>query len=199
MLAGVLLAVTFGLTAQAQTASKKNTDAGAATAASGSSASFTLSSPDIANDQKIAEAHVYNSFGCHGQNSSPALSWRNAPAGTRSFALMVHDPDAPTGSGWWHWVVYDIPANVTSLAAGAGDPKKHLLPAGVVQGRTDFGTPGYGGPCPPPGKPHHYYFRLYALKVPKLEVPADAMPALIAFNVHANSLGEAQIMSLYGR
>jgi Raf kinase inhibitor-like YbhB/YbcL family protein len=171
----------------------------ASTAQSQSPAEFTLASPDISNGKKIADAQVFNSFGCTGQNISPALSWTNTPAGTKSFALLVHDPDAPTGSGWWHWVVYNIPADATSLAAGAGDPKKHLLPAASVQGRTDFGTPGYGGPCPPPGKPHHYYFRLYALKVPKLDVPADATAAMIGYNVSANSLGKAELLGLYGR
>ena len=162
-------------------------------------AAFTLTSSDIADGKKIPEAQVFNSFGCTGRNTSPALSWSNVPAGTKSFALLVYDPDAPTGSGWWHWVAYNIPADATSLAANAGDPKKNLMPGTAVQGRTDFGTPGYGGPCPPPGKPHHYYFRLYALKVPKLDVPADATAALIGFNVRANSLGEAQILGLYGR
>jgi Raf kinase inhibitor-like YbhB/YbcL family protein len=160
---------------------------------------FALSSPDIANGGKISEAQVFNSFGCSGHNVSPALSWSNAPAGTKSFALLVHDPDAPTGSGWWHWVVYNIPAGTTSLPADAGDPKKNLMSGGAVQGRTDFGTPGYGGPCPPPGKPHHYHFRLYALKVPKLDLPADATAAFIGFNVKANSLGETEILGLYGR
>jgi Raf kinase inhibitor-like YbhB/YbcL family protein len=162
-------------------------------------AGFTLTSPDISNGGTIAEAQVYNSFGCSGQNSSPALSWSHAPAGTKSFALLAYDPDAPTGSGWWHWVVYDIPADVTSLPAGAGDPKKNSMPGAAVQGRTDYGTPGYGGPCPPPGKPHHYYFRLYALKIAKLDVPGDATAALIGYNVNANSLGKAQILGLYRR
>jgi hypothetical protein len=160
---------------------------------------FTLTSTDIAPGGRIAEAQVFNGFGCQGGNVSPALTWSGAPAGTRSFALLVHDPDAPTGSGWWHWVVYNIPATSTSLPAGAGDPRKGLMPAGAVQARTDFGTPGYGGPCPPPGKPHHYNFRLYALKVVKLEVPADAMPALIGFNVRANELAHAELTGLYGR
>jgi Raf kinase inhibitor-like YbhB/YbcL family protein len=173
--------------------------ASAESASAAGNALFTLSSPDIANGGRIAEAQVFNAFGCSGKNLSPALSWSHVPAGTKSFALLVYDPDAPTGSGWWHWVAYDIPADVTSLPAGAGDPKTHLMPAPSVQGRTDFGTPGYGGPCPPPGKPHHYYFRLYALKVPKLDVPADASPAFIGFNVNANSLGKAQILGLYGR
>jgi len=160
---------------------------------------FTLSSPDIANGKSISDAQVFNSFGCSGRNVSPALSWINVPVGTKSFALLVYDPDAPTGSGWWHWVAYNIPADATSLPADAGDPKKNLMPGAAVQARTDFGTPGYGGPCPPPGKPHHYYFRLYALKVLKLDVPADATAALIGYNVNANSLGKAQILGMYGR
>jgi Raf kinase inhibitor-like YbhB/YbcL family protein len=161
--------------------------------------SFTLASPDIAQGGTIALAQVFNSFGCSGQNVSPALSWHHAPPGTQSFALLVHDPDAPTGSGWWHWLVYNIPADTSSLPAGAGDPKAKLLPSGAVQGRTDFGVYAYGGPCPPPGKPHHYHFRLFALKVPKLEVPADASAALIGFNVHANAIGEAQLTATYSR
>ena len=160
---------------------------------------FTLTSPDIANGGKIPDAQIFNSFGCSGQNISPALSWTHVPAGTKSFALLVHDPDAPTGSGWWHWIAYNIPAEATSLPSGAGDPKKHLMPGATVQGRTDFGTPGYGGPCPPPGKPHHYYFRLYALKVPKLDLPADATAAFVSFNVNANSLGKTELLGLYGR
>ena len=171
----------------------------AAAQAPAAGGAFTLSSPDIAAGKTIATAQVFNGFGCSGGNISPALSWSNAPAGTRSFALLMHDPDAPTGSGWWHWVVYNIPAGTTSLAAGAGDPKKGLLPPGAVQGRTDFGTAGYGGPCPPPGKPHRYYLRLYALKVEKLDVPADATAALIGFNVNAAAIGKAELMGLYGR
>jgi Raf kinase inhibitor-like YbhB/YbcL family protein len=160
---------------------------------------FTLSSTDLTPGGKIAAAQVFNGFGCSGGNVSPALTWSHAPAGTQSFALLVHDPDAQTGSGWWHWLVYNIPAAVRSLPAGAGDAKKNLLPAGAMQGRTDFGSPGYGGPCPPPGKPHHYYFRIFALKVSQLELPADASAALVSFNVHQQSLGSAELMGLYGR
>jgi Raf kinase inhibitor-like YbhB/YbcL family protein len=162
-------------------------------------AAFTLTSPDLSDGGTIAAAQVFNDFGCQGGNVSPALAWSGAPAGTKSFALMVHDPDAPTGSGWWHWVAYNIPPGTTSLPPGAGDPKKNLMPAGAVQGRTDYGSIGYGGPCPPPGAPHHYHFRLYALKVAKLEVPADASAALIGFNVRAQALGEAALTGLYGR
>src|SRR6202035_5674787 len=129
----------------------------------------------------IADAQVFNGFGCKGGNVSPALSWSNAPAGTQSFALLMHDPDAPTGSGCARWSFYTTPASVSSLPAGAGDPQKSGLPAGALQGRTDFGTPGYGGPCPPPGKPHHYYLRLYALKGGKLDGPADANAPHIGF------------------
>jgi Raf kinase inhibitor-like YbhB/YbcL family protein len=171
----------------------------AADAPTASANSFTLASSDIAPGGRIGEAQVFNGYGCKGGNVSPALTWSGAPAGTQSFALLVHDPDAPTDHGWWHWVVYNIPARTTSLAAGAGDASKGLLPAGVVQGRTDFGSAGYGGPCPPPGKPHHYYFRLYALKVPKLAVPADASPALVGSSVQAQALGHAELLGLYGR
>jgi Raf kinase inhibitor-like YbhB/YbcL family protein len=160
---------------------------------------LTLSSTDIAPGGHIADAQVFNGFGCKGANVSPALSWSGAPSGTKSFALLVHDPDAPTGSGWWHWVVYNIPAGTSSLPQGAGDPQQHLLPPGAMQGRTDFGSAGYGGPCPPPGAPHHYHFRLYALKVAKLDLPNDATAAFVAFNVHAQSLAQAELTGLYGR
>jgi len=160
---------------------------------------FTLTSTDFTEGGTLANSQVFNEFGCKGANVSPALAWSGAPAGTQSFALLMHDPDAPTGSGWWHWVVYNIPPGIGSLPAGAGDPKKGLMPKGAVQGRTDYGSVGYGGPCPPPGKPHHYNFRLYALKVPKLEVPEGASAALIGFNVRAQALGEAQLTGMYGR
>ena len=160
---------------------------------------LTVTSTNISPGGRIADAQAYNSFGCKGGNVSPELSWSSAPAGTKSFAILMHDPDAPTGSGWWHWVVYNIPANVSSLPAGAGDPKKSLLPSGALQGRTDFGDPGYGGPCPPPGKPHRYYVRVYALKVEKLEVPADATAAFVAFSVRMHTLATAELMGTYGR
>jgi Raf kinase inhibitor-like YbhB/YbcL family protein len=160
---------------------------------------FTLVSPDIGQGKTIAEDQVFNGFGCKGKNLSPALFWSGAPADTKSFAIMVHDPDAPTGSGFWHWVVYNIPAGTESIPAEAGDVKKKGMPVGSVQGRNDFGTFGYGGPCPPPGKPHHYHFRVYALKVPKLEVPSDATAALIGFSVQANKIAEADLVGVYGR
>jgi Raf kinase inhibitor-like YbhB/YbcL family protein len=169
------------------------------TKASSKSGKFTLVSPDIGADKDMAIDQVFNGFGCQGKNLSPALFWSGAPAGTQSFAVMVHDPDAPTGSGFWHWVVYNIPASATSIPAEAGDAKKKIMPAGIVQGRTDWGTTGYGGPCPPPGKAHHYHFRIFALKVPKLDLPADATAAMVGFNVNANKLAEADLVGLYGR
>jgi Raf kinase inhibitor-like YbhB/YbcL family protein len=164
------------------------------------SAPFTLTSPDIAPGQRIDEAQVFNGFGASGRNISPALSWQNPPDGTRGYALMVYDPDAPTGSGWWHWVVYDIPGNVTSLARGAGAVDSKTLPPGAVQGNTDFGFKGYGGPAPPPGhKPHRYYFRLHALGVERLDLPANPTAALVGFNVNGHTLAVAEIMALYSR
>ena len=160
---------------------------------------FTLTSPDIKPGGRLAATQVYNSFGCSGGNVSPALSWSNAPAGTRSFAVTAYDPDAPTGSGWWHWVVYNIPATAKGLPAGAGDPAKRLAPAGSVEGNTDFGTPGYGGPCPPPGKPHRYIFTVYALKTDKIDVPASATAAMVGFNLNGNLLAKATLTGLYGR
>ncbi len=141
---------------------------------------------------------VFNSMGCAGRNVSPELRWSGAPAGTKSFAVTMYDPDAPTGSGWWHWVVYNIPATAAGLPSGAGGGRG--MPAGAVQGNTDFGTAGYGGACPPKGdKPHRYVFTLYALKIPKVNVPATASPAMIGFNLHANSIAKAMFTARYGR
>ena len=164
-------------------------------------ANFQLQSADIANNGTIDNKFVFKGFGCTGGNVSPALSWSGAPAGTQSFALLVHDPDAPTGgAGWWHWVVYDIPASATSIAQGVGTTDGAALPAGSKQGITDFGSAGWGGPCPPQGDAkHHYHFMLHALKVAKLDIPAGATAALIGYMVNANSLGKAELMGLYGR
>jgi Raf kinase inhibitor-like YbhB/YbcL family protein len=161
---------------------------------------FTLRSATIKPGSMLSDAQVFNGFGCSGKNISPALSWSGAPAGTKSFAVTVYDPDAPTGSGWWHWVVFNIPASATQLPEGAGSADGKGLPAGSQQGRTDFGAPGFGGACPPPGdKPHRYVFTVFALKTDKLEVPADGTAALVGFMINANKLGEAKFMARYGR
>jgi Raf kinase inhibitor-like YbhB/YbcL family protein len=137
-------------------------------------------------------------MGCTGQNISPALNWSNPPEGTRSFAVTAYDPDAPTGSGWWHWVMYNIPASSTQLIAGAGNGRN--APRGSVQGLTDFGTKGYGGPCPPVGdRPHHYHFTVFALKVDRLDLPGNASGAMVGFNLNANKLATASVTALYGR
>src|SRR5512141_968408 len=140
---------------------------------------FRVTSPDFQPDGTIRKAQVFDGWGETGGNVSPALSWSDAPAGTRSFAITLYDPDAPTGSGGWHWLMFNIPASVTSLPAGAGDPGSKLAPAGTVQTRTDYGTVGYGGPCPPPGdKPHRYVLTVFALQVDKLETGPESSGAL---------------------
>ena len=157
---------------------------------------FTLTSKSFNDQQALPKAHVHHAMGAGGDNVSPDLAWSGAPEGTQSFALTCYDPDAPTGSGWWHWVVYDIPASATGLALGAGA----ALPPGSKQGRTDFGTHEYGGAAPPPGHgPHRYIFTLYALKTPTLDVPADASAAYVGFNIHFAKLGEARLMATYER
>jgi Raf kinase inhibitor-like YbhB/YbcL family protein len=157
-----------------------------------------LSSPDIGNGQTLSNAQVFQGFGCSGGNVSPALSWGDVPAGTKSFAITAYDPDAPTGSGWWHWTAYDLPASLRSLPTGAGKPG--ALPGGAKQGRNDFGSNDFGGACPPQGDtPHHYIFTVFALKVEKLEVPADASAALIGYMLNANKLATASITARFGR
>jgi len=161
---------------------------------------FKLTSPDLEKGKKMNMEQVYNSFGCTGKNISPALKWEGAPKNTKSFALMVYDPDAPTGSGWWHWVVFNIPSSVNTLPKNAGDPASGLMPAGCIQSRTDFGTTGYGGPCPPQGdKPHHYIFTIYALDTDRLAFDATASPAMVGFMVHQHLLGKAEIKTLFSR
>jgi hypothetical protein len=162
-------------------------------------ADFALTSTDVAAGKKLESAQVFNGFGCTGGNVSPHLAWSNPPAETKSFVITAYDPDAPTGSGWWHWIAYNIPANARSIGTGASrDTTK--LPAGVVEGRTDYGTVGFGGACPPQGAAaHRYIFKITALKVEKLELPQDASAALIGYMTTMNAIGSAQIVALYGR
>ena len=122
------------------------------------------------------------------------------PAGTKSFAVVVYDPDAPTGSGWWHWVIFNLPPSATRLPVNAGDPSANLAPPGNVQSMTDFGTTGYGGPCPPQGdKPHRYIFTVYALKVDRLPLDSKASGAMVGFYLNQNALGKASFTATYGR
>lgn len=161
---------------------------------------FTLTSPEFSNQGQLDKAHEYNDFGGSGQNRSPELVWSDAPEGTRSFAVTLYDPDAPTGSGFWHWVAFDIPPNARSLSRNAGLAGGAELPAGAIQGINDYGLEGFGGACPPPGAgAHRYVFTLHALSVDKLGVDAATTNAVTRFLIHANSIGNASITALYER
>lgn len=157
---------------------------------------FRLYSDDLKEGLPLADLHVLNGFGCEGGNQSPHLAWENPPAGTKSFVVTAYDPDAPTGSGWWHWVVFDIPADVRSLATNAS---QRGMPEGSIQSRTDFGTPGFGGACPPPGSTHRHEFRVYALRVESLGLNAEASPAMVGFLTRANMLDDAEVLSVFSR
>lgn len=167
----LLLGLVFGVTAGAQT--------------------FTLKSKDVGG--QFTNKQLLNGFGYSGENISPQLYWENAPAGTQSFAVTMYDKDAPTGSGFWHWVVFNIPATVHELPAGAGDAAGKLMPSGAVQSVTDFGKPGYGGAAPPPGAPHEYLITVYALKS-KVNATAETGAALVGFNLNALVLTKASIV-----
>ena len=170
-------------------------------AAGTAEAQFRLTSRDFQPGGTIHDEQTYNASGCTGQNVSPELRWSGAPAGTKSFALLLHDPDAPTGgAGWWHWIVYNIPAGTTELRKGAGKSDGTALPAGAASVANDYGTQGYGGPCPPAGdKPHRYVFTVYALKVGRLDVPKDANASVAGFMINANAIGKATLTGMYGR
>lgn len=159
-------------------------------------AEFVLSSTDIKNGGTISREHVLNDYGCTGGNRSPALAWSGAPKGTRSFAVSVYDPDAPTGSGFWHWVLVNLPPETTALPTGVLAAN---LPKGSLQTRTDFGSIGYGGPCPPAGDaPHHYQFTVFALDIDKLPVDENSPGALVGFNLHLHTLAKASLVATYG-
>lgn len=161
---------------------------------------FILSSNDITAGKFMAKAQEFNGFGCTGDDVSPHLTWKNAPAGTKSFAITVYDPDAPTGSGWWHWQIVNIPANITEVAANAGSTKKTLAPSGSMQIKNDYGSRGFGGACPPVGHGiHHYRFTVHALSVEKLALPEDASGALAGYMINANTIATATIEALYQR
>lgn len=158
---------------------------------------FTLTSNDLGGQaSKIQE---FNGFGCSGDNQSPQLSWKNAPEGTKSFAITMYDPDAPTGSGFWHWIVFDIPANVNELVTNAGT-KNNLIPKGAIQSITDYGIKGFGGPCPPEEHGfHQYIITVYALKTDKLGTDANTNPAVVGFNLWNQTLAKASIVAYYKR
>src|SRR5256885_2922589 len=137
---------------------------------------FKVSAPDLTAKGRITAQHVFSGMGCTGQNVSPALNWSGAPAGTKSFAVTAYDPDAPTGSGWWHWVMYNIPADATGLQAGAGNGRN--APRGSQQGNTDFGSKGYGGPSiPGVCHPHLYHFTVLSLHAGEIDGPSNTPSA----------------------
>ncbi|MEL6548390.1 MAG: YbhB/YbcL family Raf kinase inhibitor-like protein [Myxococcota bacterium] len=158
---------------------------------------FTLSSPDVAEGQRLAARHVFEGFGCKGGNLSPELTWSGAPKGTKSYAVSVYDPDAPTGSGWWHWNVFNLPSETSTLPRGATATQG--LPKGARQATNDYGAMGFGGACPPPGEVHRYVITVYALDVKTLEVPKNASNALIGFMTRAHSLASEHITAVFSR
>lgn len=153
-------------------------------------------SQDFNDGDKMPERHVFNGMGYTGDNLSPHLAWEDAPEGTKSFVVTCYDPDAPTGSGWWHWVVANLPADVTELPQGAGSGVA-ALPESAIQTRTDFGQTGYGGAAPPQGESHRYIFTVHAMDTDKIDVDAGASGAMVGFNVHFHALASASITVKY--
>jgi Raf kinase inhibitor-like YbhB/YbcL family protein len=172
-----------------------------ATAAAHSANSvFSVKSSDIKDASTITNDYVYNGFGCTGNNRSPQISWKDAPKETKSFAITVYDPDAPTGSGWWHWLVVNIPANYKQLPTDFGLTNKAKLKDGIVQIRNDFGIFKFGGPCPPIGdKPHRYIFTVFALSSEKLEIEESATPANAGFIINKYTLAKTSFEATYAR
>jgi len=159
---------------------------------------FTLSSKTLGGEATLKEE--FNGFGCMGENESPQLSWKNAPEATKSFAITMYDPDAPTGSGWWHWIVFDIPTSTIELVANAGDIKLDLTPEGTIQSITNYGAQGYGGPCPPQGHGlHQYIITVYALKTDTLGLDENTNPAVVGYYLWNNTIAKASIVSYYKR
>ena len=165
-------------------------------------ATFTLTSPDISG--QLTKTQEFTGFGCDGKNISPRLEWKNPPAGTKSFAVTLYDIDAPTAplgeGGFWHWNIFNIPTNINTLEAGAGNLKTGNAPKGSIQGITSFGAAGFGGPCPPKGdKAHAYIFTVYALKTDNLGLDKNATPAVVGFMLGQNTIQKASLMSYYQR
>lgn len=155
---------------------------------------FTLTSSDLKG--QLTKKQEFNGFGCSGENISPQLSWENAPKGTKSFAITVYDPDAPTGSGWWHWVVFDIPSNKTTLASGFGNSDSKE----AIQTITDYGKTGFGGACPPVGdKAHRYIFTVHALDIETLGLDKNTNAATVGYYINSHSIAKASIISYYNR
>lgn len=159
---------------------------------------FTLLSNDLGGE--ATKTQEFNGFGCSGKNQSPQLFWKNAPKETESFAITMYDPDAPTGSGFWHWVVFDIPKNVNELVTEAGNTQLNLMPKGVIQSITDYGIKGFGGPCPPKGHGfHQYIITVHALKTASLGLNENTNAAVVGFNLWKKTIAKASIVAYYKR
>ncbi|MEL6140341.1 MAG: YbhB/YbcL family Raf kinase inhibitor-like protein [Bacteroidota bacterium] len=159
---------------------------------------FTLNSSSLGGN--ATQTEEFNGFGCTGENTSPQLSWENAPEGTKSFAITMYDPDAPTGSGWWHWVVFDLPADISEIKENAGNLESGLMPEAAIQSITNYGVPGYGGPCPPENHGiHQYTITVHALKVESLELDKDTNPAIVGYYIWNNTIAKASIVTYYKR
>ena len=161
--------------------------------------SFALTSTDVAEGQQMSDAQVFDGFGMTGQNISPQLSWSGFPAATKSFAVTCYDPDAPTGSGFWHWIVLNIPASVTELETGAAGTDGAGLPKGAFHVRNDYGAKDWGGAAPPPGEPpHRYVFAVHALDVESLDVNDEITPAIAGFNLRFHTIARAVMIPVFG-
>jgi Raf kinase inhibitor-like YbhB/YbcL family protein len=159
---------------------------------------WKLSTLSFDKNNNLTFKQVFNGFGCKGENLSPQLSWTRPPSGTKSLAITMYDPDAPTGSGWWHWVAFNIPADTTRLEEGASTTDK--MPKGTIESVTDFGSKGFGGACPPEGHGnHHYHITLWALDVEKLELDAQASGAKVGYFLNQHKVSKAEIVGIYKR
>ncbi|MCD7108846.1 YbhB/YbcL family Raf kinase inhibitor-like protein [Rhizobium sp. DKSPLA3] len=158
---------------------------------------FRVTSTSMSEGGRLSSAQIFKGFGCDGGNTSPQLSWSGAPAGTKSFAVTAYDPDAPTGSGWWHWNIVNIPVGETRLAASASGTE--ALPKGAVELKNDYGSVGFGGACPPSGVVHRYIFSVHALNVEALDLPKDASNALAGFMIGSTTIATARLTAVYNR
>lgn len=163
-------------------------------------AKLTVTSNAFKHGETMPQPTLFDGMGVGGGNRSPHIAWSGAPASTKSYAIVLHDPDAPTGTGFFHWILFNIPASVTQLPEGAGAKDSARVPVGAAHGHTDFGGTGYGGPAPPPGHgPHHYNFHVYALDVPKIDAGESSTAALVRFLMLGHVVGEGVLTGIYER